>query len=321
MSYTDTSSEEIFPGDNSTTAWAYTQNTAAEANVKVSILDSDGVPTALTNGTHFDLAGVGGTGGITVTYPKASSPPSPYDVVLTASEKIVIWVEPPADQQFGPENTDTYAPSVIGQKFDEQMRVIQKVKKDVSRSYHVDLGADAPAAGAVGTVSSSRVLLASDTQTGAANLSVSSLNWPATYDSVELRFIGVVPVNALQHMLIEPIDNGSAVSTNLRSQNHVVQGGTNYAQANNTTWSNNTTHEQTNGADDHLNGSAIFTYYASGLVSGIGQYVYENASSLRGSTVYYRRHTTLFTRLDGFEVTMDVGNITGELQLWGIPNS
>ncbi len=319
--YTDTSSEEIFDGDNATTAFAYTQNTAAEANVKVSILDSDGEPTALTNGTHFDLAGVGGSGGITVTYPKASSPPSPYDVTLTASEKIVIWIEPPSDQQFGPENTDTYAPSVIGQKFDEQMRVIQKVKKDVSRAYHVELGADAPAAGAVGTVSSSRVLLASATGTTVSVLSVESSNWPATYDRVELELIGLLPTTTANELVIEPIDGGTAISTSLASSSTGAQNGSASVGHNASAWQTPTAHTVGNTDGDEVNGSIAFTYFSAGDLSGVGNAAWKLGGAYRTAFMSFWRTGAPTTSWDGFEVTSAATTISGTVRLWGIPKS
>ena len=95
------------------------------------------------------------------------------------------------------------------------------------------------------------MLLNSDSQASAVSaLSVTSEDWTATYDIVELEFISILPSAAAAHMLIEPIDSGSASSTNLRSEQITIQSATLADENSATLWTTSVTHEITNSAHE-----------------------------------------------------------------------
>jgi hypothetical protein len=294
MSYPNTTNKEIFTGNGSNQTFAYTQNTPANANVKVSILSTEGVETPLTEVTHYDLAGVGGSGGITVTYPRTSvAPVAPFDVPLSATEKIVVYLDPPSDQQLDITNNDTIPPS-----------------------FKVSIGMPDPDDTQDSSLTGSRTLLASDTQTNVTKLQVYSEDWPATYDIVELEFAGIVGASAAA-MEIQPLDTAVATTTNLEV-NIATHIGVAIAGADNTDWATSATYTIGTSADDWLTGNARFHHFNNGYLNGVGQYNYRNASTHYGATCYYARHTTAMGRVDGFDILMSTGNISGTVRLFGI---
>jgi hypothetical protein len=313
--------EEEFAGTGGQTAFVYTQQTDAAANVVVTIVDSNGTPTQLTNVTHYDLSGVGGTLGITVTYPRTSvTPVAPYNVTLTASEKIVIKVAPALTTTFGPKNNDTYSPGTLGSRIDYIYRSLQELEADVARCFHVPVGTANPVAATTAGILQSRVLLATDTQAAGTKFTLTAANWPATYDRVELEFIGVATSAALSQVLIEPIDGGTATTTNLRGQAIIVQSGSVTGESLATEWGTSASHRMSNAGDNAFTGSAKFTAHSTGFLSGTGSYTYQNGSIMYGTQCYYQRHTTAATTSwDGFDVKLNTGSITGKINLWGLP--
>jgi len=322
MSYTAETTRQFFAGNGATTVFAYAQDTAVDGNVHVSIIDAAGLEIVLTNVTHFDLGGVGEPGiGFNVTYPRASvAPIAPFDVVLNGSEKLVVWVEPPSDQQFEQKNADAYSAAVIEQKFDEQMRIIQRLKEDMDRAYKVSLGSPNPAPGGVPDAAiGNRILLATATGANVAKLTVQSINWSISYDTIELDFIGIVGISPAA-MEIQPIDNGSATTTNLEANldTHI---GSRFAGSDEALWTTSLTYTLGITADDWLTGMARFTHYNSGYLNGQGSYNWRSAAVHTSAICTYARHTTAMTRLDGMDVLMSTGNISGTVNMYGIRKS
>lgn len=324
MSVTGSTTEEIFPGTGGQTAFVYTQNTDVAENVHVAILDPSGTPTDLTNVTHYDLANVGGAGGITVTYPRTSvTPISPFDVTLLSTENIVIWIDPPRTTDFNPKNLDTYGPAALGVRIDDIYRNMQKIQTDLDRKYGVALGATNPASSSTGPqVVGGKVLLATETLTNQTKITVVSGNWPATYDRVELD-LNIVPVTDGADLEIQPIDGGTATTDNLKLQELASLGGSSSSGANASAWKIGVTTGIGSAGDEGLVGSATFYYVNSGYLFGTAQWMYNNSAGVPTiSNVAYTRHTTVaVTSWDGFDILMDSGNITGTARLWGIVNS
>lgn len=168
------------------------------------------------------------------------------------------------------------------------------------------------------TIGYGRFLLDTDEQTNVSVLSVSFLDWPAVYDQIMLEFIGVRPTGALESMRIEPIDNGTATGSSLRSDNITISAGTSNIGVETSLWSTNTTVRMVNTASDALCGVATFTKFGTNFLSGTGLYEYENLTTTYGARVSYRR-SVAGTRWDGFEISMSAGNITGKVKMWGLP--
>jgi len=321
MSYSNVTNQETFVGNGSNQAFAYSQNTPANANVNVSILSAAGVETKLTHVTHYDLAGVGGAGGITVTYPRTSvAPVAPFDVALTATEKLVVWIDPPHNQEFTKRAGDTYTAATIEAKFDEQMRIIQTLSEQVGRSFKVAVGQTPPVDTTASAFSGAKILIDEIIDTAATKLSVFTIDWTADYDSVELEFVGVVGSVAAA-MEIQPIDTAVATTTNLEV-NVSTHIGVAIAGAGNADWSTSGTYTVGNGADDWLTGTARFYNYNNGYLGGVGNYTYRNGANAYGVTCQYSRHTSAGTRWDGFDILMNPsGTISGTVRLWGFPKS
>jgi len=320
MSVTDDDSEEIFIGAASDT-YAYGKNTDAAANVKVARLDEDGVPTDLVLGTNYDLANVGVVGsGITVTYPNATSP-APHNLNLTSAEKLVVWIEPPFTNSFNPKNTASYDPVALGNRMDKLIRLTQKLKTDVGRCYHVALGATGPAASPTGpTVAGGRVLLDEHIVTAAAKATVTAVNWPATYDSVEMELIGMLAGSAGGQLEIEPLDGLAAIGTSLVSAGYGLNGATIYDDQDVTNWKTPVTTTIGVAAGDELNGLIRWTYFSEGDLVGQGNAAWKSGGTYRNATLIFHRTGAPATSWDGFDVKCVV-TTTGIVRLWGIVRS
>ena len=354
MAYTATTNEESFTG-STTDTYAYSQNTAVVANFHVAIISYSGTPTNLVYGTHYDLAGIGGSGGITITYPKASAPPVGFDVSLTAEETLVAWIDPPRDQQFSQTNNDSYSGTAITQKFDEQMRSIQKVQTDLERCYHVSLGTPLPIdqivpigeAGAVGAtgatgdagatgaqgpqgtdgaLAESHTLLAETTiTTPAFDLHLSAPDWPATYDFVFLELIGIVG-SSQGRFRIKWLDGATPQTGNVQTAIRTMENSVLTVESTNANWgtSNAAALHVTPGKG--LNGTALFNHYStalgSGLLSGTGRVNYAvNSGNLVSSDMDFSLDVgpSGGATHDGFSLIFGSGaSISGTARLWGI---
>lgn len=324
MSYSTTSNEQTFTGDGANYTFSFTENTDLATKLQVRYVGSSGVPVALVNGTHYTLAGVGVTGGITITYPKGgASPtaPAPYNVYLTSSESLVAWVEPPLTQPLNPKWTAATSPATLEQILDDIKRTQQLHEAAIGRCYRGYVGTTI-AAGTLPSVAagSNRTLLDEETVAAAASLSVSSTNWPATYDRVELELLGCVPVGTAS-MVIQPIDNGSATGTNLVSNNVTYQSSPAATAHSNSSWAVDLTRTMGITDDDWLNGSATYSYYNAGFLSGIGQFTFRSGGNHYGTQMFMSRHTSALTRADGFTITTSSGNLSGTARLWGLPKT
>jgi hypothetical protein len=318
MSVTSSTSEEVFVGADSD-SYSYTQNTSVAAHINAAILDESGVSFALTYGTHFDLSGVGGAGGITLTYPNATSP-APYDVNLQAGEKMVIWIEPPHTNSFNPTNNGTWSPAVLGDRMDEIIRILQKHEIDISRCYHVDVGATAPAAsGTSPVVNGGRVLLDETIATASSTVEVSTTNWPATYDIIEIDLINVLSSDGMAYLITKPVDNGSATTSNLDSNTLTMIPAANASSG--ADWDLDSTYAIGNTADDALSGLIRLAYSQSGYLTGFGNFTFMNASTHYGEMVWYRTTTAAQTRPDGVEFSLSSGTLSGTFRLWGVIRS
>lgn len=324
MPISSTSNEQTFVGDGANYTFAFTENTDVASNLQVRYVGSSGVPVALVNGTHYSVTGVAGSGGITITYPLGgASPtaPAPYNVYLTASESLVVWIEPPLTQPLNPKWNASTSPATMTEQLDRMERTLQLHEKALARTYRGYVGTTI-SAGTLPSVAagSNRVLLQESTVSAAASLSVSSTNWPATYDSVELEIVYFDPASAAT-MLIQPIDNDSATGTSLHSNKATIDGAA-VNQHDNTSWAVDLVRVMGITADDWMTGAARFHYFNGGFLSGTGHFTWRSGSNHYGVTMHMARHTTAMTRPDGFAITADTGvNIDATVRLWGLPKT
>lgn len=164
----------------------------------------------------------------------------------------------------------------------------------------------------------SRVLLATHTVTNAAKLTVSSQEWDATYDVIELE-VSVLALSAAA-LDIQPIDTGSATTTNLES-NVTTHRGSRISGDDNANWRTSATYPLGTGPDDYLTGTAKFHSYNSGYLNGQGSWNYRSSAVHYSAICAMARHTTVISRNDGFDVLMSTGNITGTVRLYGLRNN
>lgn len=97
-----------------------------------------------------------------------------------------------------------------------------------------------------------KTLLATATGAAAAKVTLTLVNWPATYDSVELEFIGIRG-SAPAAMEIQPIDSAVATTTNLEV-NIATHIGVAIAGADNADWATSSSYLIGTSADDWLTG-------------------------------------------------------------------
>ncbi len=327
-------------GANTALGTVFKYFTATDVVVEKRIT-ATGVQTTLVKDTHYTLTG-GSTAGATGTVtPIDGATDFPTTVTWIISRAIPLTQSldyvpnesfPAASHEAGLDRAmmvdqDTGEQSDRSLRFpmgdDALISLLPNFVDRASKFLSFDASGNAVVAAAPAATGTGKVLLDTATETAASLISVTSTNWPTGYDRVELEFVGLLPSAAAAHMVIQPVDNGSATTTNLRSESVVVQGASVAATNSSSAWLTNTTSEMTNAADDALNGHAIFTVFGAspGMLSGVGHYSYLNGTVMRGDTVFYRRVTTAGTRWDGFEVSMDTGNITGTIRLWGLPKA
>jgi hypothetical protein len=285
--------------------------------VKVAYIDIAGIVTDLTYGTHYTTSGVGGSGGITVTYPGASSP-APYAVALPTGASLLIDIQPPQSQSFNPKHNGAYSPATIGATFDKVMRLLHKHTSDLTRTLRVSRGSSTDASTLTfDDYTKQRVLLFEATAIDANTVEALALNWPASHDRVELEVNGVKAFGA-GLFTFKPMDSGSATDTYLSSIfREMVAGSVTDNAASDWAFITN----QGTTADDALSGSAIFTYNA-GFLNGYGDWTYRSGSNHIHVAASYQWHTAVGTQWDGIEVSNTGGAITGgTVRLWGMPKT
>jgi len=163
----------------------------------------------------------------------------------------------------------------------------------------------------------SRVLLAEDTQTNVAKLTVSSQDWFATYDVVELE-LAVLALSAAA-LEIQPIDTLIATAADLES-NVFTHTGSRFAGEDNANWRTAAAYLLGIGADDYLTGTAKFHAYNGGFLNGQAAWNYRSGAVHYNAICGLARHTNAIGRNDGFDVLMSTGNITGVARLYGLRN-
>lgn len=317
MPVTSSTTEELFPGNGSQTDFVYTQNTDANANVHVSFIGSGGTAFELTAVTHYDIAGVGGSGGITITYPTAGTPIAPYDVTLTGVEQLAIWVDPPLTTTFNPKNNDVYSPAILSKRVDYIYRNVQRNRELLGRAYHVDIGTADPEATTPPTAGS-KVLLAEVT-TAADPMRLASVNWPASYDSVELEFVHMRVASSTAYLEVRPLDGTSPVTGLNLSTTYTKIAATEYYEGI-TKWATNTAQKNGNSVVASFSGSVIFRYVG-GFLQGHGMITWLTGFNIVHCAVGWRNIVAAATSWDGF----DVHSITtgwqspSKVRLWGLP--
>lgn len=316
MAYANVINKQIFVGNGSNQVFAYAQNTPLEVDVKVSILNTAGFETELTNVTHFDLLDVGKeVGGITVTYPRTSTPPiDGFDIPLSATEKLVVHLDPAHDQNFAKKHSSTLSPGQLEAKFDKHMRLIQTLFDLADRSFKVAIGLPGPP----DSLSNSLLrwaLLDETTVNNAAKLTVISEGWDATYNTVELE-LSVVAHSAAA-LDIQPLDTLLATQTNLES-NVTTHIGSRMSGSDNANWQTSPTYTLGTGGDDYLTGTARFYSYNGGYLNGQAEWNYRSAAVHYSAACAMARHTSAIASNDGFDILMSTGNVTGTARLYGL---
>ena len=324
MAITAETNEQTFTGDGANYTFAFTENTDTASNLQVRYVGPSGIPVPLTNGTHYSLTGVAGSGGITITYPiGGASPtaPSPYDVYLSATETLVAWIEPPNTQTLNPKWNAATQPSTMTQQLDRIVRTLQLHDQTLARTYRGYVGTTI-AEGTLPSVAagSNKTLLASSTASAASTVELESANWPATFDSIELEVIGASS-SAEGRFRLRYIDNGSATASNAYSTVKTFRGTTESLE-NGSGWRTDTTETVGTSAAQALSGSVVFNHFDTNLMSGRGSFSYRDFTN--GETTLALSAYLLDTsaaRLDGIEAAFTSGLITGTFRLWGLPKT
>lgn len=163
------------------------------------------------------------------------------------------------------------------------------------------------------TTGFAKVVLDSDLSFSGTTLQLTSTEWTATYDRLELEVIRMQPsVNGT--LQFEPIDNGTAVSTNLVANRVRILGGVEAL----TTGTNWDLVSGDNGLSDQVVGSMEIRHF-SGLLAGQGHFTFASGATFGMLDIGVHRHTTVGTRWDGIEITHSGGTFAGAFRLWGIP--
>ncbi len=177
---------------------------------------------------------------------------------------------------------------------------------------------DATGAVSLGTPSNvtfDRVLLAEETDgLPLSAITLTAEDWPNLYDRVVIEVIRLSPSAATATLVIQPILNGVAIATSMKSQvRSMLNAVTSFTHA--ADWD---TRVATNSGVDAFSGVLDFREYT-GFLSGHGFFTYGNAGADGSFDIWMRRTVASLTGWDGFEFSMDTGLIFGVVKLWGIP--
>lgn len=315
MSYSTTTSEQQFPGNGVLTSFSYNHNvpSAAGAQVKISLFDNDtGSETVLVSGVHYTLSGVGGSGGITITYPIVSSP-APFDNPVTSDQTLVAEIVPDHDQNVDIKHSDTFSPKVVEDEFDREVRIDQAQQSEIDRSFKVARGQPNPEDGVVPGITGAKVLLVDSGVVTGTSIDMVSINWPLFYDRIELEIVRARP-NVNGEFSFNPIDNGTVTTADLVS-NGIERIGGAQANFNNTTW---ITPEVGNASNEQLVGRFVISHFEATL-AGFGDTSHGHFGF--GGAIMFFRRTSAGTRWDGIQFTQAAGTFTAQLRLWGLPRA
>ena len=150
MTVSSTSSKVKFVGNNSTTVFNFSYTVYAASDLVVTLTNSDGVDTTLTEGTgagNYSVTVASFPGAGSITYPATGSTRLQADESLTISRVI------PLTQTIDLQNQGGYFPDVQEEGFDRGIYISQQLKEESDRSIKASVsdsspGVDLPAAAA-----------------------------------------------------------------------------------------------------------------------------------------------------------------------------
>ena len=127
MTVSTTTTKNSAAGNGSTTAFTYSFVITAASELKVYIkTDATGAEALKTDGTHYNVAGVGDSSGGTVTFTSGNVPASGETVVLLRDTPLTqgtTWVE-----------NDPFPASSHESAIDKLTHLVQEVQEEVNRS-------------------------------------------------------------------------------------------------------------------------------------------------------------------------------------------
>ena len=167
---------------------------------------------------------------------------------------------------------------------------------------------------------SGRVLLIEVEASAQATMVLTWVDWPASFDKLELELIGVRPLTEAL-LTLEPVDNGTArtaagltLKTNFQEMR-----GSSHTTGQGSDWQNN----RSTGKDagDGVVGS-LMIWEADGFISGAAHWAMLNDAGDVTTALHSYTITTIGTRWDGVEISWDAGEVFagGTARLWGWSN-
>lgn len=316
--FSDTTNQSIFPG-SAGDIYNFLKLVESSDDLHVGILDAAETLVELTFGTHFDATGFGNDGGVVITYPKASGAVPPFDVSLVSTDKLIAWISPKHDQQFTQKNNKPYVPETIEAKYDAIARQVQDLKEQMDRKLGVVRGSSSdPDTLTVESFSKQKKLLVDTGVLVSDSIQLVSENWPAFYDAIELEVISAQPNPLTDTMVLNPIDNGVVITTNLRAHRITLTGPTSNFDLHETDWN---FFQATEDADDAYSGTLTLRHHL-GFVSGEGGFTSRDSGNFTAMQIFVQRHTTPGVRWDGINIsTLGANVFVGRYRLWGLPRT
>ena len=126
MTISTTSIKNSYSGDNSTTVFNYTFKISDDDDIKVIIRSSAGVETVKTKTTHYNVSGVGNSGGGQITFTAGNVP--------TNTETVVLRRETPQTQGLDLIENDPMPAENIETAFDKLTVISQELQEQLDRS-------------------------------------------------------------------------------------------------------------------------------------------------------------------------------------------
>jgi hypothetical protein len=141
MTVSSTSSKVKFVGNNSTTVFNFSYTVYAASDLVVTLTNSDGVDTTLTEGTgagNYSVTVASFPGAGSITYPATGSTRLQADESLTISRVI------PLTQTIDLQNQGGYFPDVQEEGFDRGIYISQQLKEESDRSIKASVSDSSP---------------------------------------------------------------------------------------------------------------------------------------------------------------------------------